>query len=50
MYKFAENKNANKDLTVLGIPFRVYEKDGKTEKITDGALSLHGKYSALYFP
>jgi hypothetical protein len=49
MYKFAENKKANKDLTVLGIPFRVYEKDGKIEKITDGTLSLPGRYGALYF-
>ena len=49
MYKFAENKKANKDLTVLGIPFRVYEKDGKIEKITDGTLNLPGRYGALYF-
>ena len=49
MYSFAENKNANRDLTVLGIPFRVQEKDGKIEKLADGSVSLSGKYSTLYF-
>ncbi len=49
MYKFAENKNANKDLTVLGIPFRVYEKDGRIEKIADGSVSLSGSFTSLYF-
>lgn len=49
MYKFAENKNANRDLTVLGIPFRVQEKDGKIEKISDESLSLRGSFTSIYF-
>ena len=49
MYKFAENKKANRDLTVLGIPFRVQEKDGKIEKISDESLSLRGSFTSIYF-
>ena len=49
MYRFAENPNADSEISVLGIPFRVFKNGGRIERIAGGPVQIEGRFTSLYF-
>ncbi|MBO7503624.1 MAG: hypothetical protein J6U38_04575 [Clostridia bacterium] len=49
MYRFAENPNADSEISVLGIPFRVFKNGGRIERFAGGPVQIEGRFTSLYF-